>query len=159
MSYYGRQIVKSPVWRADIPAYLFTGGVAAGSALLAAGADLTGRRQLRRAGRLTALAALGASTYFLVNDLGRPERFYNMLRVAKPTSPLSVGSWLLVGFGPAAGLAAASEFAQRLPDGFVRRVLPPAGSAAGLVAAGLAPAVATYTAVLIPDTAVPSRHS
>jgi len=162
MSYYGRQIVKSPVWRADIPAYLFTGGVAAGSALLAAGADLTGRRQLRRAGRLTALAALGASTYFLVNDLGRPERFHHMLRVAKPTSPMSVGTWILAAFGPAAGLAAAGELAPWLPRrgplGLVRKVLPVAGSAAGFVAAGVAPALATYTGVLLADTAAPSWH-
>src|SRR5439155_19453300 len=115
MSYYGRQIVKSPVWHQDIPAYLFTGGLAAGSALLAAGADATGRRGLRRAGRLSALAALGASTFFLVNDLGRPARFHHMLRVAKPTSPMSMGTWILAAFGPAAGLAAMSEAAPLLP--------------------------------------------
>ena len=37
------------------------------------------------------LGAVGASVYFLVDDLGRPERFHHMLRVAKPTSPMSVG--------------------------------------------------------------------
>jgi hypothetical protein len=42
-SYYGRPIVKPSPWEADIPAYLFAGGLAAGSSLLAAGADLTGR--------------------------------------------------------------------------------------------------------------------
>src|SRR5207237_1975851 len=131
--------------------YLFTGGLAAGSALLAAGADLTGRPGLRRVGRLTALGALGASTYFLVNDLGRPARFHHMLRVAKPTSPMSVGTWILAGFGPAAGLAAAAE----VVPGLVPR---PAGRLAGLAAAGLAPALATYTGVLIADTAVPSWH-
>jgi len=161
-SYYGRPILKAPVWTHDVPAYLFTGGLAAGSSLLAAGADLTGRPGLRRAGRLTSLAALGASTYFLINDLGRPERFHHMLRVAKPTSPMSVGSWILAAFGPAAGVAAVAEFAAALPRrgtfGVVRRVLPPAGRAAGLAAAGTAPAVATYTAVLIADTAVPSWH-
>jgi hypothetical protein len=39
-----------------------------------------------------------------------------------------------------------------------RRVLPAAGSASGYVAAGLAPALATYTAVLLADTATPSWH-
>jgi ferredoxin len=52
-SYYGRPIVKAPVWHMDIAEYLFTGGLAAGSALLAAGGDLTARPALRRAGRLT----------------------------------------------------------------------------------------------------------
>jgi hypothetical protein len=157
-SYYGRPIVRAPVWKHDIPAYLFTGGLAAGSALLAAGADATGRPGLRRAGRLGALAALGASTYFLINDLGRPERFHHMMRVAKPTSPMSMGTWILAAFGPAAGLAAVSEAAPLLPRG-VRRALAPAGSAAGYAAAGLAPALATYTAVLLADTATPSWHA
>jgi hypothetical protein len=148
-SYYGRQILKTPVWRQDIPAYLFSGGLAAGSALLAAGADLTGRPALRRAGRLTALGAVGASTYFLIHDLGRPERFHHMLRVAKPTSPMSMGTWILAAFGPAAGLAAASE---------VTGIAPGAGRAAGLAAAGMAPALATYTGVLLANTAVPSWH-
>jgi Polysulphide reductase, NrfD len=162
-SYYGRPILKSPRWRADIPAYLFTGGLAAGSALLAAGADVTDRPALRRAGRLTAVAAIGASAYFLVNDLGRPDRFHHMLRVVKPTSPMSMGSWLLAAFGPSAGLAAISEAAHLLPDrgplGLVRRALPPAGRAAGYAAAAMAPALATYTAVLIADTAVPPWHA
>jgi hypothetical protein len=166
-SYYGRPVVKAPVWRHDIPAYLFTGGLAAGSALLAAGADLTGRAAMRRAGRLTALAALGASTYFLINDLGRPARFHHMLRVAKPTSPMSMGSWILAAFGSAAGLAAAAEAGSLLPDrvlprhglpGLARRALPVTGRVAGLAAAATAPALATYTAVLLADTAVPSWH-
>lgn len=161
-SYYGRPVVRAPLWRHDIPAYLFTGGLAAGSALVAAAADLTGRAALRRAGRLTVLGALGASTYFLVNDLGRPQRFHHMLRVAKPTSPMSMGSWILAAFGSAAGLAAAGELAPSLPRrgalGVARRVLPAAGRAGGMAAAGLAPALATYTAVLLADTAVPSWH-
>ncbi|WP_422769612.1 NrfD/PsrC family molybdoenzyme membrane anchor subunit [Plantactinospora sp. WMMC1484] len=161
-SYYGRPVVKVPVWRHDIPAYLFSGGLAAGAALLAAGADLTGRPALRRGGRLVSLGALGASTYFLINDLGRPARFHHMLRVAKPTSPMSMGTWLLAAFGPAAGLAAASEFAAALPRhgglGLARRLLPPAGRVAGLAAAAIAPALATYTGVLLADTAMPAWH-
>lgn len=161
-SYYGRPILKAPVWTDDIPAYLFTGGLAAGTALVAAGAQLTGRPALRRAARWTSLGAVGASTYFLVNDLGRPARFHHMLRVAKLTSPMSVGTWILATFGPAAGVAAVAELAPLLPRrgvlGLARRLLPPAGSAAGLVAAATAPGLATYTGVLLADTAVPSWH-
>lgn len=47
-SYYGRPIVKAPPWEEDIAAYLFLGGVAAGSGLLAASAQLTGNTALRR---------------------------------------------------------------------------------------------------------------
>ncbi|MFG2052386.1 NrfD/PsrC family molybdoenzyme membrane anchor subunit [Micromonospora sp. NPDC048930] len=161
-SYYGRPILKPPVWKWDIAAYLFTGGLAAGSSLLAAGGQLTDRPALRRAGRVTALAAVSASAYFLIHDLGRPSRFHHMLRVAKPTSPMSMGTWILTAFGPAAGIAAVAEAAPRLPErglfGLARRVLPPVGQAAGLAAAATAPALATYTAVLLADTAVPSWH-
>ncbi|WP_203995895.1 NrfD/PsrC family molybdoenzyme membrane anchor subunit [Micromonospora lutea] len=161
-SYYGRPILKPPVWTWEIAAYLFTGGVAAGSSLLAAGGQLTGRAEVRRAGRFTALAAVTASAGLLVKDLGRPERFHHMLRVAKPTSPMSVGTWILTAYGPAAGLAAVAEAAPLLPTrgplGVARRVLPPVGSAAGLAAAVAAPALGTYTAVLLADTAVPSWH-
>ncbi|MEV6600796.1 NrfD/PsrC family molybdoenzyme membrane anchor subunit [Actinoplanes sp. NPDC051346] len=161
-SYYGRPIVKAPVWHHDIAAYLFTGGLAAGSALLAAGGDATARPALRRAGRLTALGALGASTYFLIHDLGRPERFANMLRVAKPTSPMSMGTWILTAFGAAAGVSAVAEAAPLLPPrgvpGLARRVLPSVGAAGQYGAAVLAPALATYTAVLLADTATPSWH-
>jgi formate-dependent nitrite reductase membrane component NrfD len=161
-SYYGRPVLKPPVWKHDIPAYLFTGGMAAGSSLLAAGAAATGRDGLRRGGRLGALTGLLASTYFLINDLGRPDRFHHMLRVAKPTSPMSVGTWILASYGPAAGLAAVSELAGVLPRrgllGLVRRILPGVGRAAGDLAAATAPALGTYTAVLLADTAVPAWH-
>src|SRR3712207_8517043 len=62
------------------------GGLAGGSSLLAAGADLSGREHLRRNARLVAATGITTSLLALVHDLGRPERFYNMLRVFKPTS-------------------------------------------------------------------------
>jgi Polysulphide reductase, NrfD len=160
-SYYGRPVVKPSPWKADIPAYMFSGGVAAGSSLLAAGGDLTGRPALRRAGRLTALVGLSASLVTLVHDLGRPERFLNMLRTAKLTSPMSVGTWILSTYGPIAGVAAVAEVvdmlpARRLPGLF--RLVSAAGRPAGVLAALSAPPVAAYTAVLLADTATPSWH-
>ncbi len=165
-SYYGRPVVKAAPWKADIPAYMFLGGLAAGSSLLAAGADLTGRSSLRRPARIAGLVAISASTAALIHDLGRPSRFHHMLRVAKLTSPMSVGSWILLGYGPMAALAGMAEIAdaagtrRRLP-----RPLRPLGSAlrvgarpAGIVAGLLAPAVASYTAVLLSDTATPTWH-
>jgi formate-dependent nitrite reductase membrane component NrfD len=159
-SYYGRPILKASPWTADIPAYLFTGGLAGGSALLAAGADLTGRPALRRTGRVGALGALAASMVLLVHDLGRPSRFLNMLRVAKVTSPMSVGTWVLSLFAPFAGLAAAAEFRNLLPRPLARvsRLLAVADRPAGLAAAAVGPAVMSYTAVLMSDTATPSWH-
>jgi DMSO reductase anchor subunit len=89
------------------------------------------------------------SPALLIDDLGRPERFLNMLRVFKPTSPMSVGSWVLAGFGTATGSAAVGEF-----TGFLR----PLGRLAEVVAAALGPALATYTGVLVANTAVPVWH-
>lgn len=155
-SYYGRPIVKSAPWTADIPAYLFLGGLAAGSSLLAAGADLTGRPGLRRSSRFTAIAAISAGTVALVHDLGRPSRFHHMLRVAKPTSPMSVGTWILATYAPAAGLAVASEVGLRSHRG---RRGAATGRWAGMLAAAVAPAVAAYTAVLLADTATPAWHA
>lgn len=167
-SYYGRPVVKASPWEADIPAYLFLGGLAAGSALLGAGAAATGRDGLRRPARITAFLGIGASFAALVHDLGRPARFVNMLRVAKPTSPMSMGTWILTGFGPAAGVAGGAELLAMLPDrwlpgpmrshGALGLLLARAAVPAGLAAAVAAPAVASYTAVLLSDTATPAWH-
>jgi formate-dependent nitrite reductase membrane component NrfD len=158
-SYYGRPVLKKPVWDWMIAAYLFSGGLSAGSAMLAAGADLTGRPGLRRVGRLGALASLLASMYFLVADLGRPERFHHMLRVAKPSSPMSVGTWILAAYGPGVGLSAVAEVMPSwLRRTRVGRLLGLSARPAGLSAAGIAPGVASYTAVLLSQTAVPAWH-
>lgn len=161
-SYYGRQIVKPAPWEADIPAYLFSGGLAAGSSLLAAGADLSGLPALRRATRFSAVAALGFSMVALVHDLGRPARFLNMLRTVKLTSPMSVGTWILTLYSPFAGLAAAAEVVDMLPSRRTRgrafRLVSALGRPAGLMAGLTAPPVAAYTAVLLADTATPSWH-
>jgi hypothetical protein len=158
-SYYGRPVVKPSPWEADIPAYLFAGGLAAGSSLLAGGADLTDRPALRRVGRLGAITALTFSMGALVHDLGRPERFLNMLRTAKFTSPMSVGTWILSTYGPFAGVAAAAEVAGMLgPTSGPLQLVAAAGRPAGLIAAITAPPVAAYTAVLLADTATPSWH-
>ena len=162
-SYYGRPIVKPSPWEADIPAYLFSGGLAAGSSLIAAGADLTGRPVLRCTGRMAALGALGFSMAALVHDLGRPERFLNMLRTAKLTSPMSVGTWILSTYGPFAAAAAAAEVAGMLPPRWrgsgPLALLTRLGRPAGLMAGLTAPPVAAYTAVLLSDTATPSWHA
>jgi formate-dependent nitrite reductase membrane component NrfD len=161
-SYYGRPVVKTAPWEHDIPAYLFLGGVAAGSSLLSAGADLTDRPRLRRTGRLAALVGLTLSMVALVKDLGRPARFHHMLRVAKPTSPMSVGTWVLTAYGPFAALAAAAEMRgllpRRLREGLLGKAIGVGARPAGLTAAAIAPAVASYTAVLLSNTATPTWH-
>ena len=149
-SYYGRPVIKEPAWGSpEVPGYLFLGGLAGASSALAACAQLTGNRELARAAKAGAAGAIGLSLAALVKDLGRPQRFVNMLRVFKVTSPMSVGSWILSGYAPAAGAAAASAVTGRLP-----RAGAAATAAAGLLGLG----VATYTAALVADTAVPAWH-
>jgi DMSO reductase anchor subunit len=149
-SYYGRPVIKAPSWAApDIAGYFFLGGLAGAGSVLAAGAHLTGRTSTATALKVSSLGAISLSAAALIHDLGRPGRFANMLRVFKPTSPMSMGSWLLSVYGPAAGLAAASAVTGRMPR---------LGGAATGAAALLGPAVATYTGVLAADTAVPAWH-
>ncbi|MEB3032343.1 NrfD/PsrC family molybdoenzyme membrane anchor subunit [[Mycobacterium] nativiensis] len=161
-SYYGRPVVKPAPWSHEIAAYLFLGGLAGGSGLLAAGAQLTGRPVLRRNSRLAALGAVMLSAAALISDLGRPERFFNMLRTIKLTSPMSLGSWILSAFSTGAGVAAAAEVdrltGERLPLGPLRGVLRAVEGPAGLEAAVFAAPLAVYTAVLLGDTATPTWH-
>jgi formate-dependent nitrite reductase membrane component NrfD len=151
-SYYGKPVVKEPTWAAlDIAGYLFLGGLAGASSVFAAGAELSGRPALARRLKLGAAGSISLSLVALVHDLGRPARFLNMLRVFKVTSPMSVGVWILSVYAPAASAAALGEL-----RGLGR--LRPLGRLGTVGAAVLGPAVASYTSVLISDTATPAWH-
>ncbi|MFL5859889.1 MAG: NrfD/PsrC family molybdoenzyme membrane anchor subunit [Solirubrobacteraceae bacterium] len=149
-SYYGQPVINPPVWEElDIAGYLFLGGLAGASSLLAAGGELTGRRTLARRSKLCASGAIATSLVALVHDLGRPARFINMMRVLKPTSPMSVGTWILAAYSPLNFAGTAAEL-----TGIAR----PLGRAATVGAGALGPAVASYTAALVANTAVPAWH-
>jgi formate-dependent nitrite reductase membrane component NrfD len=149
-SYYGKPIIKVPIWGSPgVPGYFFLGGLAGASGVLAGFAHAAGNYELARALKVASVGAVGLSGAALVADLGRPERFLNMLRVAKVTSPMSVGTWLLSTFGGAITVAAASAVTGRAPR---------TGAAATAAAAAVGPGVCTYTAALITDTAVPAWH-
>ena len=82
-----------------------------------------------------------------------------MLRVAKPSSPMSMGTWILSAYGPGAGLAGAAELMPcRLRRTWLGRLMGWLARPAGIWAAGTAPGVASYTAVLLSQTAVPAWH-
>ena len=170
-SYYGRQVIHTPAWKVpDVPAYLYLGGMAGAAAVMGAAGDATGNDHLRRAGRFTAFGGSMLSLGFLIHDLGRPSRFLNMLRVFKVTSPLSMGTWILSPFATFAGAAAVAELrgvllpvlervAGARVAGLAAAVAPAVGRASGIGAGVFGPALSTYTAVLIADTAVPSWHA
>ena len=148
-SYYGRPIIKEPVWTWEVPWYLFTGGLTGASSALAAAARIAGHDTLARRATLTASAMTFVNPVLLVKDLGRPARFLNMLRLFKVTSPMSVGSWILSAHGGVATLAGLSEVTGRAPR---------AGVACDLGAGALGTVLATYTALLVSNTAVPVWH-
>jgi hypothetical protein len=148
-SYYGQPILKEPVWGTAVPEYFFLGGLAGASAGLAFGARLAGNDLLARNATFVGLGAIGVGSVLLIEDLGRRERFLNMFRVVKVTSPMSVGTWILSGSGAAIGVAAGCEALGILP-----RVKLVAQGAAGLFGLPLT----TYTAALLADTAVPAWH-
>lgn len=150
-SYYGRPILKVTKWKEpDLPAYLVLGELSGALAMVGAVAHATGRRSLARAARLGAAAGAIGGGAFLIKDLGRPERFLNMLRVAKPTSPMSMGSWILSAHSGLTSAAAASE---------LTGLLGGIGTAAGAASAVTGSVLATYPGVLLADTAVPAWHA
>jgi formate-dependent nitrite reductase membrane component NrfD len=148
-SYYGRPVLKEPTWTWEIPTYFFTGGVAGASAVLSTAAKLTGNEKLSKTALYVGAVADLVSPALLISDLGRPERFHHMLRVVKATSPMNVGSWILLVSGGASNTAALLELTGRLKA--VKLLAEAASTLAG-------PLLATYTGVLIADTAVPVWH-
>jgi hypothetical protein len=149
-SYYGQPVIKSPVWTPEVPIYFFTGGMAGASAGLAFAARLSGNKKLARAATANAFAGIAVSPVLLISDLGVRRRFLNMLRVFKPTSPMSIGSWILAVEGAAVTVSAAHEFLGWFPK--------PVARAIEALAALLGMPLATYTAALVANTAVPVWH-
>ncbi len=149
-SYYGRPIVKQPTWTWEIPTYFFTGGLAGASSVLSMGAKLAGNEKLSRRALYIGAVADAVSPLLLISDLGRPERFHHMMRVVKVTSPMNVGSWILLVSGGASNTAAFLELVGRL-----KRVKALAEGVAALAG----PPLATYTGVLVADTAIPVWHA
>jgi hypothetical protein len=148
-SYYGRGVVKEPVWTWEIPWYFWAGGTSGASSVLALVARRAGNHRLARTSHAVALAGFAVSPPLLIKDLGRPERFLNMLRVFKVTSPMSLGTWSLTATATANGLATLLSLARRMPR--TRR-------AAEVSAAALGPTISTYTAALLADTSIPVWH-
>jgi formate-dependent nitrite reductase membrane component NrfD len=152
--YYGQPFLKPPVWTWEVPIYFFVGGAAGAAAVVGAVARASGASDaLVRDARWIAAIGGAASPALLASDLGRPERFLNMLRVFKVRSPMSVGAWTLVAFSNAAGATAfadliASRNGGRLPIRIVADAAEVLSAATGLV-------LSTYTGVLIGATAVP----
>jgi formate-dependent nitrite reductase membrane component NrfD len=153
-AYYDYPSLKTPVWTWEIPAYFFVGGTAGAAALLAAVARRTGASDdLVRDARWIAATGGALSPPLLISDLGRPERFLNMLRVFKVRSPMSVGAWTLVAFSSAAAASAFADLAHRATSG--RMPVKVVADAADVLSAATGLVLSTYTGVLLGATAIP----
>ena len=156
----GAAPLKPPVWTWEIPAYFFVGGAAGAAALVAEAArGAGGSDRLVRDARWIAAVGGAISPALLISDLGRPERFLNMLRVFKLRSPMSVGAWTLVAFSNAAAASAFADLAYRASGG--RLPVKVVADAGGMLAAATGLVLSTYTGVLLGATAIPvwSRHA
>jgi len=138
-------IINPPVWTWEIPLYFWFGGIAAGSSFVALACDLAGDERSAAVARKVALGALGPSPVLLILDLGRPGRFYNMLRIFKPRSPMSMGAWALTAFGNLAAAAVGADLLGR----------PRAAQRLGAATALVGGYFGSYTGVLLASTAVP----
>jgi formate-dependent nitrite reductase membrane component NrfD len=138
-------MMKAPVWSREVPVYFWFGGMAAGASFVGVACDLVGDERSARVARKVALAALLPSPPLLIKDLGRPERFYNMLRIFKPRSPMSMGSWCLTVFGSLASASVGADILKR------RRTAQTLGVATAFFGGYLG----SYTGVLLAATAVP----
>jgi len=138
-------VINAPVWTWQVPLYFWFGGVATGSTFVAVACDAAGDERAARIARMVALGAIGPGAPLLVLDLGRPLRFLHMLRIFKPRSPMSMGSWCLSVFSAAIGAAVGADVAGR----------PRLARALGATAALLGTYLGSYTGVLLAATAVP----
>lgn len=146
--YYGLPMLKRPLWGWEIALYFFGEGISSGAYVLATAANFfggPGYRRFIRVARILSLATMMPCPPLLIADLGRPERFIHMLRVFKPSSPMNLGAWALMGFGiPVTLLGVAPWVGVRLPVRLISLLgLPPA-----LI-------MMSYPGVLLSTTSVP----
>ena len=153
-SYYGLPVLKAPVWTWEIPLYFFVGGIAGMSACLALVAQLFGNEvSLVRSALWVALIGAAICPMFLIADLGRPERFLAMLRVAKIQSPMSVGVWILVAFSGCTFVALLAK--ELIVRAYADKLIVGLSWAGECTAALTGLILASYTGVLIGATAIP----
>lgn len=154
-TYYERPALKPSPWGWLVVSYFFIGGIAGAAQVIATIADFAGGRRDRglvRSGRYLALAGVLASPILLIADLRTPRRWYNMLRIFRGSSAMSIGAWTLSAFGTFSGLAA---LGQLLSDGTGATILRLTTRIVGLPAALAGALMSVYTGTLLAATSIP----
>jgi Ni/Fe-hydrogenase subunit HybB-like protein len=146
-------ITKVPSWEGMIAWDVLLNGMATGLFMAAAVSELAAPAVFSSVAKVAypvALVLLLVDLVLLVFDLGDPLRFHHMLRVFKPGSPMSVGTWCLTIFSlPLTAAAALSVLAEMGWDFEWARILA--------VVVGLLPGfgAAAYKGVLLSTNAQP----
>ncbi len=151
--YANMPVTKTPGWYGTIAWDALLNGMATGLFLAAAVSELAAPAVFMRVAKVAypvARVLLLGDLGLLVSDLGDSLRFHHMLRVFKPGSPMSVGTWCLTIFSlPLTAAAVLSLLAEMGIDFEWARTLA--------VVVGLLPAFgsAAYKGVLLSTNAQP----
>jgi formate-dependent nitrite reductase membrane component NrfD len=162
-------ILKKPTWNHEVAAYFFFGGISAGAALIGSLAEVFGgerRKKLARTAHYVSFATLIPCPPLLIDDLGMPSRFHHMLRVFKPSSPMNLGSWVLLVHGAGATITVLKMLTEdagtwnvvplrvmaRLLKLLPERLMAGLGIPSSFMLAG-------YTGVLLGTTSIPVWHT
>jgi hypothetical protein len=156
--YYKQPLLKEPQWTWAVPLYFFVGGAAGSLGVIGSLADVVGDdARLAEHARWMALGGAVLSGGLLIYDLGRPERFLHMLRIFKPQSVMSVGSWVLSAFSTFAGMSSFADLLRwKFGDSLAVSLISGTGRV-GSVVFGMP--FHNYTGVLLGVTAIPVWNS
>jgi formate-dependent nitrite reductase membrane component NrfD len=157
VTYYGQPSVKPSLWGGLVSGYMFVAGVGGSAQIIASTADLVDDRALApivRNGRYIALGATVVGGPLLIVDLHTPQRWYNMLRIFRKTSPMSIGTWVLISFGSLSAALAAAQFTSDHGH-FPGRAMQTAVKLLEVPAALAGMAMSTYTGALLSATSTP----
>lgn len=156
ITYYGTPSLKASPWKWHVGAYLFVAGVSGAAQVLSLVAGMVRGRKARsvvRNGRYMGLAGSLIGAPLLIADLHTPDRWYNMLRIFRSTSPMSIGSYLLTAFGAFSGVSALGQFVSDM--GWRKRAARRVAWAAHVPAAAAGAGMSVYTASLLSATSSP----
>ncbi|MGD9613870.1 MAG: NrfD/PsrC family molybdoenzyme membrane anchor subunit [Alphaproteobacteria bacterium] len=155
-TYYDQPALKPTHYGWMVSGYIFVAGVAGSAQIIATVAEMTDggmNTRIVRNGRYIALGGAVVGAGLLIADLHTPTRFYNMLRIFRPTSPMSIGSYVLTTFGAFSALLAAAQLRRDL--GAEPGILDRAAWIAQIPAALTGAAISTYTGPLLAATSTP----
>lgn len=139
-------------WSAPIYVYLWLAGMAGGAYFTAFFADRFtggGNRQLFRLATYLGIPMAVIGVILLIVDLGQPIRFWHLLAEFIVTSPMSMGTWILLAWVLIAVVLAVIWWAERLFGEGTPRNLRRLASLLGGINVILAVLLIAYTGVLL----------